>query len=35
MASWLLRHCSFTPISTVICWVVAGLIYWLGRRRRR
>ena len=26
-------HCSFTPISTVICWIIAGVIYWLGRRR--
>lgn len=25
-------HCSFTPISTVICWVVAGAFYWLGQR---
>uniref|UniRef100_A0A7J2U2W5 DUF3311 domain-containing protein n=1 Tax=Ignisphaera aggregans TaxID=334771 RepID=A0A7J2U2W5_9CREN len=28
-------HCSFTPISTVICWAIAGVIYWLGRRRDR
>jgi ABC-type amino acid transport system permease subunit len=26
-------HCSFTPISTIILWIVAGIIYWLGRRR--
>jgi ABC-type amino acid transport system permease subunit len=25
-------HCSFTPISTIILWIVAGIIYWLGRR---
>jgi hypothetical protein len=28
-------HCSFTPISTVICWAIAGVIYWFGRRRDR
>ncbi|MHA1665595.1 MAG: hypothetical protein ACTSVW_07170, partial [Candidatus Njordarchaeales archaeon] len=26
-------HCSFTPISTIICWVIAGVIYWLGKRK--
>jgi hypothetical protein len=26
-------HCSFTPVSTVILWALAGLIYWLGRRK--
>jgi hypothetical protein len=25
-------HCSFAPISTIICWVIAGAIYWLGKR---
>lgn len=25
--------CSFAPISTVICLVIAGVLYWLGRRR--
>jgi hypothetical protein len=25
-------HCTFTPISTVICWVIAGVCYWLGLR---
>lgn len=25
-------HYSFTPISTIILWIVAGIIYWLGRR---
>ena len=28
-------HCSFTPISTVICWVIAGVMYWFGRKRSR
>ena len=27
-------HCSFTPISTIICWIIAGVIYWVGSRRR-
>jgi len=27
-------HCSFTPISTVICWAIAGVIYWLGRKKK-
>ncbi|RLF21796.1 MAG: hypothetical protein DRN15_10590 [Thermoprotei archaeon] len=26
-------HCSLTPISTIICWILAGLCYWLGRRK--
>jgi hypothetical protein len=26
-------HCSFTPVSTVILWALACLIYWLGRRK--
>jgi hypothetical protein len=26
-------HCSFTPVSTLICWVIAGILYWLGKRR--
>lgn len=26
-------HCTFTPISTIICWVVAGVCYWLGQKR--
>jgi Na+-transporting NADH:ubiquinone oxidoreductase subunit NqrB len=25
-------HCTFTPISTIICWVIAGVCYQLGRR---
>ena len=28
-------HCSFTPISTIICWVIAGVIYWLGKRKEK
>jgi len=28
-------HCSFTPISTVICWVIAGVMYWFGRKGSR
>ena len=28
-------HCSFTPISTIICWIIAGIIYWIGSRRGR
>ena len=28
-------HCSFTPVSTLICWAIAGVVYWLGRRRGR
>jgi hypothetical protein len=27
-------HCSFAPISTMICWVIAGAIYWLGKRKK-
>jgi hypothetical protein len=26
-------HCSFTPISTVICFIIAGACYWLGKRK--
>jgi len=26
-------HCSFTPVSTIICWVIAGIIYWLGKKQ--
>lgn len=25
-------HCSWTPISTVICIIIAGILYWLGAR---
>jgi len=24
-------HCSFTPISTVICFVIAGVLWWKSR----
>jgi ABC-type amino acid transport system permease subunit len=27
-------HCSITPVSTVICWVIAGGLYWFGKRRK-
>jgi hypothetical protein len=23
-------HCPFAPISTIICWAIAGIIYWFG-----
>jgi hypothetical protein len=26
-------HCSFAPISTIICWIVAVVFYWLGKRK--
>jgi len=26
-------HCSFTPISTVICLAIAGAIYWIGKKK--
>jgi len=25
-------HCSFAPISTIVCWIIAGACYWLGQR---
>jgi hypothetical protein len=27
-------HCPFAPISTIIWWIAAGVIYWLGRKRK-
>lgn len=27
--------CSFTPLSTIGCWAIAGGLYWLGRRMAR
>jgi len=27
-------HCSFAPISTILCFVIAGVIYWLGQRKK-
>lgn len=26
-------HCSFTPISTIICWVIAAVFYVVGKRK--
>jgi len=26
-------HCSFTPISTIICWIVAAIFYVVGKRK--
>jgi hypothetical protein len=26
-------HCSAAPVSTIICWIIAGACYWLGRKR--
>lgn len=26
-------HCSLTPISTIICLAIAGVIYWFGKKR--
>ncbi|MGJ8455699.1 hypothetical protein ACSFC1_10375 [Pseudothermotoga sp. U03pept] len=26
-------HCTFTPISTVMCFVAAAIVYWRGRRK--
>lgn len=28
-------HCSFTPISTIICFALAVVFYWLGRRKAK
>jgi hypothetical protein len=28
-------HCSFTPISTIVCFVIAGEIYWFEKRKNR
>jgi hypothetical protein len=28
-------HCPFAPISTVILWVIAGIIYWFGKRNEK
>jgi hypothetical protein len=24
---------SAAPVSTIICWIIAGACYWLGRKR--
>ncbi len=26
-------HCSFTPISTVLCLAIAGALFWYGQKR--
>ena len=26
-------HCSWPPYSTLICMAIAGVIYWIGKRR--
>ncbi|MEM2946275.1 MAG: hypothetical protein QXI87_08020 [Thermoproteota archaeon] len=26
-------HCTFAPISTLICWIVSGLCYYIGKRK--
>ncbi|UCG45530.1 MAG: hypothetical protein JSV58_01750, partial [Candidatus Bathyarchaeota archaeon] len=26
-------HCSFSPASTLVCLVIAGIVYWFGNRR--
>jgi len=28
-------HCPFAPVSTAICWIIAGAIYWLGKRKEK
>jgi galactitol-specific phosphotransferase system IIC component len=28
-------HCPFAPISTIICLVIAGVIYWLAKRKEK
>jgi hypothetical protein len=25
-------HCPFAPVSTLICWGIAAVVYWLGKR---
>jgi hypothetical protein len=25
-------HCSFAPVSTLMCWAIAGAVYLLGKR---
>jgi hypothetical protein len=25
-------HCSFAPVATIICGVIAGVIYWFGKK---
>ncbi|MEM2419370.1 MAG: hypothetical protein QXL38_00095 [Candidatus Bathyarchaeia archaeon] len=26
-------HCTFAPISTIICWVLAAMFCWIGKKR--
>ncbi|MGB9671901.1 MAG: hypothetical protein ACPL0C_06995 [Candidatus Bathyarchaeales archaeon] len=26
-------HCTFAPVSTIICWTVAAIFYWISRKR--
>jgi hypothetical protein len=26
-------HCSFTPVSTLICWALAAIFCWIGKRK--
>ena len=28
-------HCSFAPISTIICWIISGVIYWFGKKKEK
>jgi hypothetical protein len=28
-------HCPLTPISTIILWIIAGVIYWLGKKKEK
>jgi len=28
-------HCTFVPMSTLICWAAAGVAAWLGLRTKR
>jgi hypothetical protein len=28
-------HCSFSPVSAIICWIIAAASYWFGKRREK
>lgn len=28
-------HCTFTPASTAICFIISGVIYWLGKKAEK
>jgi len=28
-------HCPFSPISTIILWAIAGVIYWRGKKKEK